>query len=126
MMIDFKIYSLVLIKENNVIFSSKESGLKPLVECITKTKNQKDCLLYDKVIGLAAAKLIVYSKIVSRVKTPLASIPAKEFLEKNKITLEAEDIIENILDKTKTRICPMEEKSKVLSPENLFLSLRLK
>ncbi len=111
-MTDYADFSLVLIKNKKVIYSSKESGLKPLVECVNKFK-LKNCVLYDKVVGLAAARLIVYSKMISNVITPVCSKQAKELLTKNKIKIEAEQIVDNI-------DCPMEKMAIETEDNELF------
>jgi hypothetical protein len=64
--------------------------------------------LYDKVIGLAAAKLVVYSGIISEIQTLLISQPAKKFLEENGIKIEAEKTVANILTQDRRSICPGE------------------
>jgi hypothetical protein len=65
---DFTKYSLALIQGNKIIYSSQSNGLKPLWDCLENYRQTKDSfILYDKVIGLAAAKLIVYSKIISEI-----------------------------------------------------------
>ena len=119
---NFRHYSLVLIKDNKEIFESKEPRLKPLVECIAKFKSkEKNCTLYDKVIGLAAAKLIVYSGMISEVITPLCSADAGEFLIKNNITLKTDNMVDNIYNEDKTDICPMEKKAIELKTDSEFI-----
>ncbi len=106
---DFTKYSLALIENDKVVFSSRESGLKPLWECLKRFHDSKrNFILFDKVIGLAAAKLIVHARIISRIETPLASEPAKTFLEKNAILIKAARIVPNILTKDRKTICPGE------------------
>lgn len=106
---DFNKYRLALLKDSKIIYSSDKSGLRPLVECVKKFKGKiKDAILHDKVIGLAAAKLIVYSKMVSFVRAAVISTPANEYLLNNGIPVDARIITENILDKEKKNICPME------------------
>lgn len=72
--------SLVLYNGDEVIFSSDKSGLRPLLECIQKGK--KGDRLFDKVIGLAAARLIAHSGIACVVSTPIISKPAVDYLKK--------------------------------------------
>jgi hypothetical protein len=79
------------------------------MECLENYSEVKEKLtLHDKVIGLAAAKLIVYSGIISCVHTPLCSKPAKKFLEEYGIKLYAKKIVANILNKDQSAICPGE------------------
>jgi len=107
--VDYNKYSLALIQDDKIIFSSDRHGLRPLVDCLENYSQAKEKLtLHDRVIGLAAAKLIVYSGIISCVHTPLASQPAKKFLEEYGIKLYAKKIVANILKKDRSSICPGE------------------
>lgn len=110
-MIDLTKYSLVLFKDQEIVFSSDKGGIRPLFECVSKVKDVSSCTLYDKVVGLAAAKLIVYSKMIDSVITQLASQAAADFLKKNDVLLEAAEIVEKIMNKKKTGQCPMEVKA---------------
>lgn len=65
-------------------------------------------MLFDKVIGLAAAMLIVHAQIISRIETPLASEPAKMFLEEHNISIKAHQTVPNILTKDRRKTCPGE------------------
>jgi hypothetical protein len=106
---DFTKYSLALIENDKIIFSSRESGLRPLWECLKIFhSSKKSFILFDKVIGLAAAKLVVYAQIISRIETPLVSEPAKMFLEKNDIPIKAAQIVPHILTKDRSATCPGE------------------
>jgi hypothetical protein len=60
------------------------------------------------VIGLAAAKLIVYGDIISRVIAEVASRSAEEFLEKHQIEIKAGQVVENILTRDRLAVCPGE------------------
>jgi hypothetical protein len=65
-------------------------------------------ILFDKVIGLAAARLVVYSGIIAAIHTRLISQPAKQLLKENSIKIEADEIVANILRKDKSAVCPGE------------------
>jgi len=106
---DFTKYSLALVQNDKVIFSSQANGLKPLWDCLEHYRQTTDALiLFDKVIGLAAAKLVVYSGIISRIQTLLVSRPAKIFLENSSLPIKAKNTVENILIKDRRSICPGE------------------
>ncbi|MBD3164264.1 DUF1893 domain-containing protein [Candidatus Woesearchaeota archaeon] len=107
---DFEKYSLALIKNNKVVYSSDKPGLRPLVNCIAKNKEKKDCALHDKVIGLAAAKLVFNSGIAEKIVTSIISKPAFDFL-KDKLVVEYDEIVKNILNTERKVICPMEKKA---------------
>lgn len=121
---NFKKYSLILVKGNKIIFSSNKSGLSPLVECVREYRGKLEgCVLYDRVIGLAAARLIVYSKIIFKVVSRVSSKAAKNLLDGNKIELIAANIVDNILTKNRSNICPMELKAKKMNNKIFYLNL---
>ena len=106
---DFTRYSLALVDENQIIFFSEGHGLKPLWDCLEDYRHEKKSLiLHDKVIGLAAAKLVSYSGIISVIQALLVSQPAKIYLEENHIKTEAKITVANILTKDRRSICPGE------------------
>jgi len=118
---DFEKYSLALIKDNEVVYSSEKSGLRPVFECVSACKGKfNNCILHDKVMGLAAARVVVYSGMISEVITLVASRLAKDLLEKNNIKLTACNIVENILTKDKSRICPGELKAQQITDNRDF------
>ncbi len=124
---DFSSYSLAIIKDNKIVHSSQQSGLRPLAEAVNTFKGKLDnCALHDKVIGLAAARVIVFSGMISSVQTGLVSEQAKTLLEQNSIALEAADIVKNIMNKDKSDICPMEKKAQEITDNKEFFLELLK
>jgi len=106
---DFTRYSLALVQGDKIIYSSQGNGLKPLWDCLEDYRHEKKSLiLHDKVIGLAAAKLVSYSGIISAIQALLVSQPAKIYLEENHIKIEAKITVANILTKDRRSICPGE------------------
>ena len=126
-MIDFQQYSLVLEKEGQIVFSSDKSNLQPLVECVQKYKSKlKNCSLSDKVVGLAAARLIVYSEMISFVFAGICSESAQQYLEKNKIKIKYNLLTERILNRDKSASCPMELKAAEIKDEVEFFQFLTK
>lgn len=114
-------YSLVLIKNQKVIYRSRASGIRPLVYCVQKhSSDLQNCTLYDKVVGLAAAKIIVYSQMISHVFTPVVSEKARALLQKNKINLQAQKIVPHILKRNRESICPLEIQALNIDDHELF------
>lgn len=106
---DFGKYSLALIHEGTIVHSSRGRGIMPLMRCLEACRSRyQNCVLHDKVIGLAAAKLAAYSGIVSSVVTGVASKASADFLDKQGIALTAKEIAPNILTADGSRICPGE------------------
>ncbi len=120
---DFTKYSLALIENDKIVFSSQESGLKPLWECLKIFhRSKRNFILFDKVIGLAAGKIIVHAQIISRIETLLVSKPAKIFLEKNNIPINAAQTVPNILTGDRQAICPGEIIALNISDTDEFLT----
>ena len=106
---DFGKYSLALIHHDTIVHSSRGRGIIPLISCLEECQSRyQDCTLHDKVIGLAAAKLAVYSGVVSSIVTNVASESAAGFLKDNGIVLTAGTIAANILTSDRRAVCPGE------------------
>jgi hypothetical protein len=120
---DFTKYSLALVQGDKIVYSSDGSGIKPLWDCLEKYRQSKDkFILFDKVIGLAAARLVVYSGIITAIHTRLISQPARKLLQENKVKIEADEIVANILRKDKSAICPGEIIALNTDDQNDFLA----
>jgi hypothetical protein len=118
---DFKKYSLALIKDDKIIHSSKAGGLRPLAECVQKFIGKTGgCTLHDKVVGLAAARIIAHSRMIDRVITLAASKPAAQHLREAGIALEAGETVECILNRDRTQTCPMEQKALAAKDDKTF------
>lgn len=119
--VDVREYSLVLIKDGAIIYSSQRPGLRPLVECVEQCRAKfKECTLYDRIIGLAAARVVVYSDMISLVLTRVSSKAAKELLGMSNIEMKAQRTVENILTHDKSSICPMEKKAQGIEDNKSF------
>jgi hypothetical protein len=106
---DFSRYSLALIRGDEIIFSAAGRGLRPLVDCLGQhAQTKKKLILHDKVVGLAAARMVHYSGIIYAVHARIVSRPAQKFLEENGIELHAGEVAANILTEDRQAICPGE------------------
>lgn len=105
---DFTRYSLALLEGERLIYSARGGGLRPLWEALEKFQGKSGLILHDKVIGLAAARLIVRSGIIAEIITRVASWPARQFLEDNGVALRASEVVDNILTQDKSAVCPGE------------------
>lgn len=106
---DFKDYSLAMFCGGRRVFTSREPGLKPLVEWLEIYRGKyQGCLLHDKVVGLAAAKLAVYSGLIFEVATEVSSAPAKSFLLAQGVPIHAAQCVSNIMTRDGAAICPGE------------------
>jgi len=105
---DFSKYSLALFEGGALIHASNGKGVRPLFEALEKFRAKSGLILHDKIIGLAAAKLVVYSGIIAKVNTTVASAPADKFLKDHGILMNAAGITANILTQDKRAVCPGE------------------
>ena len=112
------------------IFASLKAGLLPLAEFVVKqskeSKNYKDLIIGDKIIGKAGALLILNLE-PSFVYGGTISIKAKDLITNRGINLKYSELVPKILNKDKTDSCPMEKLvTDVESPEealNIFKKL---
>jgi hypothetical protein len=118
---DFTRYSLALLEGEKLIYSDCGGGLRPLWDALEKFQGQSGLILHDKVIGLAAARLIVNSGMIAEIFTRVASLPAKQFLENNGVALTAFDVAANILTQDKSAVCPGEVIALNTSDPDAFL-----
>ena len=100
-------HSLLVYKDGNISFQD-EHGIQPLLIQIKK-KGLKNAIAVDKVIGKAAALLMVYGK-VKQVHTNIIAKDAIKIFEKYKVKYSYNEIVDHIQNMTKDGLCPMEQK----------------
>lgn len=105
-LIDENAASCVVIKDNRIVKTAYDAGLKPLI-ALYHEDALKDALVVDKIIGKAAAMVLVlggakqaYGRSVSRA--------ALEYLRLHGIAADGREIIEQISNRRGDGICPME------------------
>lgn len=114
-------YSIVVVKENEIIYKSESKGLQSLISLY---KNNEDTLenssIADKVIGRAAALILVDANI-KEVYADLISQNAIDILDKSDIPYEYKTQVKEIKNRDNTGMCPMEELSlKCVSADELI------
>ncbi len=117
--------AFVIVKDKEILAESKERGVAPFFFAVRELHNQlKGTSLADKIVGKAVALLSVYSQVTS-VYTLLASRPAVEVLDHYNTFLEADRVVEMILNRTRDDQCPIE---KIVlhadEPEEAFMLLK--
>lgn len=118
---DFSRYSLALFHDKNVVFASTFSGLQPLIMCVYSCKGlYSGCVLHDKAIGFAAARLLAYSGIAKLVRTRIISAPARNLLSQQGVEIYTETDVENFLTRDGLCLSPMEEKALKASDNESF------
>ena len=110
-------YTCLIIKDGEEVFSSSENGILPIVQGVSKMNG---AFLADKVIGRAAALICVHGGVVA-VHARLMTISAAEVLAGYGILFEADKMVEEILNRDKTGLCPFEILGKELKcPKQAF------
>lgn len=100
-------HSLLVYKDGNISFQD-EHGIQPLLIQIKK-KGLKNAVAVDKVIGKAAALLMVYGK-VKQVHTNIIAKDAIKVFEKYNVKYSYNEIVDYIQNMNKDGLCPMEQK----------------
>ena len=101
--------SLVIVKKGKVIFETKKAGISGFLQAIKKLdKNLVASAVADKIVGVAAAMLCVYSG-VSSVFAQTISAEGIRALEANNIEYFFEKKVSNILNRNKNDVCPFEK-----------------
>ena len=99
-------YTCVLCK-NEMVFTSEQRGVKPLVIWLESGKDLCGFSAADKVIGRATAFLYVLLGIKS-VYANVISKPALSVFESHNISAEYGTLAENIINRQGDGICPFE------------------
>ena len=113
-------HAFIAINKNET-YTSDDIGVKPIITKLRQDKEYfKDFVIGDKIIGKAAALLLVLSK-VNYVYGKIMSKAAVEVLQSNSIVFEYGEIVDFIQNRTNTGMCPLEDSVKdTCSPENAF------
>ncbi len=95
--------------QNNQVVKRVGKSVRPLYDIYLNFKNEMNgAQVADRIIGKAAASLLVDAKIKS-VYTFLLSRSAKQLLESNGIETEYATLCEYIENRHGTDLCPMEK-----------------
>lgn len=117
--------SLVFVKDGKIIFKSDKKGIRPILEAYNEKKDLlKDSFLADKVVGRAALSFIeelgvksFYTEIISR--------EVIDYLKNKDIAYFYDEVVDKILNRDKTDLCPMEKISQS-SSDNKEIILKIK
>ena len=107
------------------MYKSKKQRLLPLLFCLKKYKTQmRGAVVYDKVVGRAAALLLVYGG-VRKILTPTISRNALLVLKRGGAEVEYKKIVKNILNNAGTDLCPMEKLSRGKSANDFAKTMKI-
>lgn len=113
-------YTCVLCK-GDVVYTSTQRGVKPLVEWIDSGVDLNGFSAADKIVGKAAAFLYVLLG-VKAVYAHVMSEAAIRVLSENGIECRCDTSVEKIINRANTGICPMEEAVGGISSPNEALT----
>lgn len=118
-------HSIALVKDGVVLVNDKR-GVTPMLEYISSKTDLKGYSVADKIVGKATASLFVLAQI-KEVYALVASESAKEYLEKYSIKFSCGKLVKNIINRSGTGICPMEEAVLNLNaPQECFYAILTK
>jgi len=110
-------WTFALVKNGKIIYRSKKEGLRPLLFCLKEKRDKlQNATVYDKIIGRAAACLMIYGRVKS-VMTPTISRSAIAEFKKHKIAVTCRSTTGKIMNKKGDDLCPMEKLSQNKKPE---------
>ena len=117
-------YTIVVQNEEQQYTSTKR-GIAPILEIINQDiELLQDAIVADKVIGKAAALLLIYGK-VKHIHADVISELAMDVLSQYKVSFTFEQKVPYIINRTKTDMCPMERcVLDINNPEHAFMALK--
>ena len=119
-----KDFSLVIVKNEKIIFKTKKHGISGFLHAIEKLKTDLvGACVADKIVGEAAAMLCVYSG-VSHVFALTISAKGIKVLQDKNIDFVFENKVLNILNRSKMEVCPFEKLASSGSPKEVYVRLR--
>jgi hypothetical protein len=99
---------LMIYADEELIFKSKSKGIRPHLEAIDELGDKlHGSLMVDKIVGRAAALLILYSK-ASKVQAQVLSEPGKQIFDECKIDYYYVDLVPHIKLEDGRIFCPFE------------------
>lgn len=117
--------TMVVVKNGEIIFKSKDKGIKPMYILATEMKElAENGSLADRVIGKGAALLCGYIGI-KEVYTDLISEAGRNILEKYKVSYTTNKSCLYIKNRDNTDYCPIEKISlDIDNPEILLYKIK--
>ncbi len=104
--------SFLIIKDNNLIYQDLGIGVKPIIKVINTNPDLiKDAIIIDKVIGKAAALLLIKFK-AQAVQGLLMSKTAIKMLDKHSLSYQYDKLVPYIANRNNDGLCPLEDSVK--------------
>lgn len=112
----------ISIVSSTLSLTSDLRGVMPIIDFINKGYDLSGASVADLVVGKAAAMLFIKAGIKD-VDTIIISKPALKVLEEHHITVKYEKLVDNIISRDKTGLCPFE--SLVLDVDDVSIAYKL-
>ncbi len=114
----FRVY-----KGKRILFTSSKDRLAPAVEFIAKFPHKEGVIVYDRIVGNAAALLLQIIRCRT-VFSELGSENAIKTLESAGIKYHFNDTVNCIMNDSGQDMCPMEKLSLGKSPDEFLTALK--
>ena len=118
-------HTIVIYKRDASVIVSNDRGVAPLMKLLNEDSEQlRDSMVADKVIGKAAALLMVHAG-VKEVYTPTISKPAVDVFENYNVKISYDKIVDRIINRKGDGLCPLETLClEIDHPEEAFLKIQ--
>lgn len=101
-------HTIVILKKDASVLTSDDRGVSPLIKLLKEDKLQlQDSIIADKVVGKAAALLMIFGG-VKKVYTPIISKPAIKVFNINNVKINYDIEVDRIINRKGDGLCPME------------------
>jgi len=120
-------YSVVMIKNGQIICKKKGKGVRPILEAIEELgETAHGCIVGDRILGKASALLCLYSK-AKAVYSPQATKTAIALLLIGGVPSQADRLISHIKNRDGMDMCPFEKMlENISSPKEAYEILKEK
>jgi hypothetical protein len=118
-------WNLVIVKEGQVLYSSRERGVAPFFRAVhSKKKSLHNAAVADRIVGLAVAMLCLHGRLAS-VYADVASQGALDMLKKSGVIVDSKSTVPYISNYDGTDLCPFEKLAgNCRRPSQLFAALQ--
>jgi len=118
-------WNLVIAKEGQVLFSSRERGIAPFFQAAQSMgKSLHNAAMADRIVGSAVAMLCLHTRITS-LYAGIASQGALDMLKGQGVTVSSKSTVPYISNYDGTDLCPFEKLAgNSRNPAQLFSNLK--
>jgi len=118
-------WDLVIAKEGQVLFSSRERGIAPFFQAVQSMgKSLHNAAMADRIVGSAVAMLCLHARITS-LYAGIASQGALDMLKGQGVTVSSKSTVPYISNYDGTDLCPFEKLARNSeNPAQLFSNLK--